>query len=171
MAFRVPPQVIGLVTRGQAYGSAEAMMQAWISSGLGFCLNHVEEAFGHTFELKGQPDEYVEFDTKALLRSAFKDRIEALARGVQGGIYSPNEARNEEDLDKVEFGDEPRVQQQVVPLSAAGKIPASPAAPSAPPVPGPAPPQRNDADAERTAAKRIILNRSREKFRMVRRVS
>ena len=66
---------------------------------------------------------------QALLRSALKDRIEALARGVQGGIFAPNEARQQEGLDAVEFGDEPRVQQQVVPLSAAGKIPAAPAPP------------------------------------------
>ena len=51
-----------------------------------------------------------------------KDRIEALARGVQGGIFSPNEARNSEGLPDAIFGDEPRVQQQVVPLSAAAKI-------------------------------------------------
>ena len=69
-------------------------MQSWIASGLGFALNHIEEAFGVLFELKGQPDEYVEFDTAALLRSAQKERIEALARGVQGGIFAPNEARN-----------------------------------------------------------------------------
>ena len=35
---------------------------------------------------------------RALLRSAFKDRIEALARAVQGGIFSPNEAREREGL-------------------------------------------------------------------------
>ena len=83
---------------------------------------HVEEAFGVLFQLKGQPDEYVEFDTAALLRSAFKDRIEGLTRAVQGGIYSPNEARNAEGLPSVEFGDEPRVQQQVVPLSQMAKL-------------------------------------------------
>jgi HK97 family phage portal protein len=176
MAFRVPPQVIGLVTRGMSFASTEAMMQAWVSSGLGFCLNHVEEAFGQCFGLKGQPDEYVEFDTKALLRSNFKDRIEGLTRGVQGGIFSPNEARNAEDLDSVSHGDEPRVQQQVVPLSAAAaiptstsepKIPASPAAPRPPPSAAqPAPPMRSiEADARR----RIFFNRSRQLEREQRR--
>jgi len=130
LAFRVPLQILGL--GGPTYGSTEALMQSWIASGLGFCLNHVEEAFGVTFTLAGQPDEYVEFDTAALLRSAFKDRIDALTRGVQGGILSPNEAREREGLDSVKFGDEPRVQQQVVPLSAAGQIPAAPG-PKAPP--------------------------------------
>jgi len=59
---------------------------------------------------------------------------------VQGGVLSPNEARLLEGFPKVEFGDEPRVQQQVVPLSAASKIQAPPAAPrpgAAPPAPGP----------------------------------
>ncbi|WP_439372929.1 phage portal protein [Bradyrhizobium sp. DASA03120] len=142
LAFRIPLQILGL--GGATYGSTELLMQSWIASGLGFCLNHIEEAFGVLFGLKGQPDEYVEFDTAALLRSAMKDRIEALARGVQGGIFAPNEARQQEGLDAVAFGDEPRVQQQVVPLSAAGKIPASPAPPSAPPAP--LPPEKGNRD-------------------------
>jgi len=137
LAYRIPLQVLGI--GGAPAGSAEMMMAAWISTGLGFALNHIEEAFGLLFALRGQPDEYIEFDSSALLRSAFKDRIEGLARAVQGGIFSPNEAREREGLDSVKFGDEPRVQQQVVPLSAAGAIPASPAPgapPSAPPAPG-----------------------------------
>jgi HK97 family phage portal protein len=174
MAFRVPPPIIGLDTRGVR--NAEIMMQQWVASGLGFCLNHVEESFGQTFGLKGQPDEYVEFDTKALLRSEFKDRIDGLAKAVQGGIFSPNEARNSENLPNVEFGDEPRVQQQVVPLSAAGKIPPAPAAPSAPPQPQPAKPEaKPDEPAKRDAYARIMLNRSRQleynERRLLRRVS
>ena len=130
LAFRIPLQILGI--GGTTYSSTELLMQSWISSGLGFALNHIEEAIGLLFGLRGQPDEYVEFDTAALLRSAMKDRIESLARGVQGGIFAPNEARNSEGFDSVEFGDEPRVQQQVVPLSQVGKIPAAPA-PAAPP--------------------------------------
>ena len=139
LAFRIPLQILGIGgpgTGGATYNSTELLMQSWIASGLGFALNHIEEAIGLLFGLKGQPDEYVEFDTGALLRSSNKERIDALVAGVQGGIYAPNEARAMEGLDAVPFGDEPRVQQQVVPLSAAGKIPAAPgptAPPSAPP--------------------------------------
>jgi portal protein len=136
LAFRIPLQILGI--GGTPYSSTELLMQSWVASGLGFALNHIEEAIGLLFGLKGQPDEYVEFDTAALLRSAMKDRIESLARGVQGGIFAPNEARNLEGLPSVEFGDEPRVQQQVVPLSQIGKIPPAPA-PTAPPAPPPAP--------------------------------
>jgi HK97 family phage portal protein len=117
LAFRVPLQVLGLGQNPAA--STEILMQSWIASGLGFCLNHIEEALGQLFRLKGLPDEYVEFDTKALLRSAYKDRMEGLARGVITGIFSPDEAREDMDLPAVEggHGKMPRVQQQVVPLS------------------------------------------------------
>lgn len=117
LAFRLPLQVLGL--GGTTFASTELLMQSWIASGLGFALNHIEEAFGQLFRLGGVPDEYLEFNTKALQRSAFKDRIEALARGTISGIYSPDEARNDEDLPQVEggHGKMPRVQQQVVPLS------------------------------------------------------
>lgn len=122
LAFRMPLQVLGL--GGTTFASTELLMQSWIASGLGFALNHIEEAFGLLFGLKGMPDEYLEFDTKALLRSAYKDRIEALRLGVIGGIYSPDEAREVEDLPKVTggHGAMPRVQQQVVPLSYGTKM-------------------------------------------------
>ena len=133
LAFRIPLQVLGLGAASHA--STETLMHSWVAQGLGFCLNHIEESFGVLFELGGQPDDYLELDTAALLRSAYKDRIDALARGVQGGIYSPNEARNMEGLDDVKFGDEPRVQQQVVPLSAAAGIMPAVSGPHPPPAP------------------------------------
>jgi HK97 family phage portal protein len=153
LAFRIPLQILGI--GGTPYSSTEALMQSWKSSGLGFALEHIEEAFDRLFDLGGEPDEYVEFDTAALMRSAFKDRIDGLARAVQGGIMAPNEARNLEGYGNVPFGDEPRVQQQVVPLSAAAAIPAPPPAPGAPPAP-PAPPadaQSSEEDDAPVAAK------------------
>jgi HK97 family phage portal protein len=133
LVFRIPLAVLGL---GRTpISSTEALMGQWKSMGLGFCLNHIEEAFGILFDLRGQPYEYCEFDTEALLRTARKERIDALARAVQGGIYSPNEARAKEDLPAVKAGEEPRVQQQVVPLSFAssGEIPPAPPASSTTP--------------------------------------
>ncbi len=117
LAFQMPLQVLGL--GGTPFASTEALMSSWKSRGLGFALNHIEEAFGLLFGLGGVPDEYLEFNTNALMRSSFKERIEALAAGVIGGILSSDEARNEEDLPVVPggHGAMPRVQQQVVPLS------------------------------------------------------
>jgi HK97 family phage portal protein len=136
LAFRVPLAVLGV--GGTTFASTELLMQSWIASGLGFCLNHLEEAFGQLFKLRGWPDEYLELNTAALQRSAHRERIEALARGVISGIFSPDEARASEDLPAVEggHGAMPRVQQQVVPLSYGTDLkPPDPnkAAPAAPP--------------------------------------
>jgi HK97 family phage portal protein len=115
--FRMPLQVLG---RGDTpYASTESLMQAWRAGGLGFLLNHVEEAFGLLFKLFGQPDEYLEFDTSALLRSAFKDRVEAWSAGVKGGVFARNEARMDFEFKPVEGGDEPWTQMQDRPLSVA----------------------------------------------------
>lgn len=117
LAFRMPLAVLGI--GDTPFASTEALMSSWKASGLGFCLNHIEEAIGRLFGLTGQPDEYLEFDTEALLRSNFKEMIEGLARGTISGIYAPDEARNKIGLPSVPggVGQEPRVQQQVVPLS------------------------------------------------------
>jgi hypothetical protein len=130
LAFRIPLSLLGL--GGAPLGSTQVLMQTWIATGLGFCLNHVEQAFDRVFDLDGEPYEYVEFDTSSLLRTEFNERMNALARGIQGGIYSPNEARNIEGLESVKFGEEPRLQQQVVPLSAAAGISSQPGAAGGP---------------------------------------
>ena len=144
LAFQMPLQVLGM--GGTTFASTELLMQSWIASGLGFCLNHIEESLGLLFRLKGVPDEYCEFSTRALLRSAYKERIEGLARGVISGIYSPDEARASEDLAEVEggHGAMPRVQQQVVPLSYGTDM-----KPPAAPEPAPVEPDE-DEDAGRT---------------------
>jgi HK97 family phage portal protein len=133
LAYRIPLQILGV--GATPFASTEASWRPWKASGLGFAINHVEQAFDRLFRLPGAPIEYTQFDTSELLRSSMKERIDALVHGIQGGLYSPNEGRLLEGLPKVEFGDEPRVQQQVVPLSAAGAIPSAPPAPPAEPQP------------------------------------
>jgi hypothetical protein len=132
-------------------------------------LECCEQAFDKLFALKGEPDEYVEFNTDALLRSDFKDRIRGLKEAVTGGIMAPNEARNEEGYDDVKDGDMPRMQQQMIPLDFAGKIPPAgpPAAhappPAGPPIPAaeskppPSQPKPNPDDVKR-ASERLIAN-------------
>jgi HK97 family phage portal protein len=135
--FRVPLQKLGM--GNTTYSSTEAMNSDWLASGLGFVLNHIEEAFGLTFKLRGQPDEYLEFDTSALLRSSFKERMEGWAAGTKGGIVARNEARREFELKPVDGGDEPWVQQQDIPLSVAYENANNPPEPPAPVVPAPEP--------------------------------
>jgi len=167
LVFRVPLQILGL--GGATFGSTESLMRFWIATGLGFALESVEQAFDRLFVLKGQPDEYTEFDTQALLRSDWKDRVRGLKEAVTGGIMAPNEARNEEGLDDVSDGDMPRMQQQMIPLDFAGKLPPAgpPAAhappPAGPPIPAaeakpPPPEKKSDADQLQRAARHLLDN-------------
>jgi len=155
-AYRVPLPLLSLNPGPGPQGSTESQMGFWVSTGLGFGANLIEDAFGRCFGLGGWPDDYLELDLEALLRANFRDRIEGLARGVQGGIFSPNEARAKEDLPAMPFGDEPRVQQQIVPLSAWDKVPAPTPRPDAPP----AAPPSGDAAAADTAAKMLTAFRA-----------
>lgn len=125
--FRVPLSVIG-ESGGTTYNNTETLIRHWLSTGLGYVLEHVELALDRLFNLP--PNEYLAFDVDTLLRYDFQARVDGLVRGIQGGLFSPNEARGKEGLGYVEFGDEPRLQAQVVPLSFAGR--ATPTAPSAP---------------------------------------
>ncbi len=145
LAFRVPLQILGI--GGTPYASTEMLMQSWIASGLGFALNHIEEAFGLMFGLRGVPDEYVEFSTSPLLRSSFKERVEAYAAGVKGGIFKRNEARGDFELPTVEGGDLIYAQQQDVPLALLVDGPPKPAAPAAP-----SPTSDEPSDTEATKA-------------------
>jgi hypothetical protein len=121
--------------------SAEAQMAEWLSSGLGWLINHIEVSFDQFFALSDVPAgrEWTELDTRILLRADFKSRMEGLARAVQSGILAPNEGRELEGYKAVEAGDEPRVQQQMVPLS------------WEPPAPAPAPAPNQAADENKPA--------------------
>lgn len=140
LAFRMPLQILGI--GGTPFASTEALMSSWKAMGLGFALNHIEEAFGLLFGLKGFPEEYIEFDTNALLRSSFKEMIDALSNGTRR-VMTPNEGRRYLDLPAKDGGDQLFVQMQDIPLSMAGK--------SAAPAPAVKPDETNaddDADVE-----------------------
>lgn len=145
LAMRVPLQVLGI--GDTPYASTEMLMQAWLANGLGFALNHIEEALGLLFKLRGQPDEYVEFSTAALLRSSFKERIEGYAAGVKGGIFKRNEARADFELPEVEGGDLIYAQQQDVPLALLADGPPKPAEPLTLPAPDAEPSEAEAAKA------------------------
>lgn len=155
--YRVPPPMLSFVSGQTAAASTEALMQFWLAGALGFTLNHIEEGLGRLFRLAGYPAEYLELDTEALLRSAFKDQIAGLAQGVQGGVFAPNEARAKMALPAMPYGDEPRVQQQVVPLSAWAQPQPETPRPDASPSSPPAPSQPDSAEDGEAAAAESAL--------------
>jgi len=128
--FDVPLAMIGDYTKA-TYRNTEQMINTWLSQGLGFHMSHLELAIGRLFRLDAE--QYVHFDETELLRTDLKGLVDALTKGILGSLYSPNEARNRVGLPSVPYGDEPRLQQQVVPLSQVGKMPEAPPAPDSPP--------------------------------------
>jgi HK97 family phage portal protein len=163
--YRVPLAIIGDNT--STYNNTEVLMKFWLATGLGFMLEHIELALDVIFQLP--EGEWIEFDTDYMQRADFAARIEGLVRGVQGGLFAPNEARAREGLPRVPFGDEPRVQSQVVPLSFASVNPGT-AAPSAPaakvnpldpggtkPIPGEKPKDEEDDDEEEENSAEVFL--------------
>jgi HK97 family phage portal protein len=55
----------------------------------------------------------VRFDFTELERGSFKDQVDALAKGIQSAIFTPNEARGRLGLEPIEGGDELFLQQNM----------------------------------------------------------
>jgi HK97 family phage portal protein len=134
-AYHVPPALLGLDRASS--GTTSELFLLWKQTGLGPLVENIEQRLDKFFKLRGFPHEFIEFDLDSLLRGDEAKRIETLVRALQGGLLSPNEAREREDRPAVPYGGEPRVQQQVVPLSAAASItPGGPIIPPSPPASG-----------------------------------
>ena len=111
--FGVPLPVIGDLTNS-TLSNAETLISLWLSISLGSLLENIEQSFTNLFGLPS--DQVIDFDVTGLLRTDFLTRIDGLTKAVQGGLYTPNEARAKEGLHPVENGETPIVQQQMVPL-------------------------------------------------------
>ncbi len=108
-------------------------MSHWLSGGLGFMLDHVENSLDRFFNLP--LNEKIEFDTDVLLRTDFLTRVDGYTKAIQHGLMAPNEGRARfGGLKPVEHGDQPLVQQQMVNLGYHETLAAQQNQP-APPVP------------------------------------
>jgi HK97 family phage portal protein len=134
--FGVPLPLIGDLSKA-TLNNTETLINLWLSISLGFWLENIERSLDRAFDF-GQ-DDFCELDTAALLRSDFLQRVDGLTKGIQGGLYTPNEARGREGLSPAKGGAEPLLQAQMTPLSMllelaekAAKPPPAPVAPKAP---------------------------------------
>jgi HK97 family phage portal protein len=144
--FGVPLPVIGDLSSA-TMNNTEAIVNLWLSTGLGSLLENLERSFDVAFGLDGNT-QYIEFDPVSLLRMDFAARVDGLTKSIQGGLLSPNEAREKENLPPVEFGDEPMVQQQMVPLSVLELLHAATIKSKLKPVEQPAPAPKTEDEPE-----------------------
>lgn len=113
--FGVPPAMIGDAQAAAQMGNTQTLVNTFMSTSLGSYLEQIERQLDRLF---GLPNfgEYIELDTSALLRVDMRERIESLGRGVQMGIFSPNEARRMEGMSPLVNGDQVFLQQQMTPI-------------------------------------------------------
>lgn len=155
--FGVPPPMIGQSSDNSA-STAEALIHTFLSMGLGSYLKCVEKEFSRFFGLTGQDS--LELDTSGLIRTDFAARVEAYAKGTQGGIFQPDEARDAFGLGSVPGGDNTFMQRQMVPISlindlAQNELAPTPA-PNTPVAPVDVPANDDDIAAEAAEAKAMM---------------
>jgi HK97 family phage portal protein len=153
--YRVPPHLLG---EDAKFATVEQSTRFFLNSGLGFYLDHISDSLTKFFGLGMGEEILFDYET-ALLRSDLEARLKALAEGTRGGIYAVNEARAREGLPPVEYGDEPRMQQQMVPLSFGAQMQPN-QAPEIP-APEPSPDEEDDGTGEEDRALRIEILRRR----------
>jgi hypothetical protein len=121
-------------------GGTEAMIGHWLSIGLGSVIETIERSLDRAF---GLPlGDHIQLDPTPLLRVDFAGRIDGLTKAVQGGLLTPNEARQREGFGKLDGGDDGYLQRQMTPISRINELTAAeleskinPPAPPAPPEP------------------------------------
>ena len=88
-------------------------MRHWLSVSLGGLIERLERELDRLFRMDGRHD-LVEMSTEALLRSDLAAQAEAFAKLVQGGVFTPDEARSQLGKGPAEGGDQLFVQRQMV---------------------------------------------------------
>jgi HK97 family phage portal protein len=100
--FRIPPYMVGGSGPSNVYSNTEALGLQFVQYGLLPWLKRIEAAASSLMPSGVR----VEFDTSAFLRADTINRFRAHQIGIASGILSPNEARQVENLEPYEGGDD-----------------------------------------------------------------
>ena len=150
----VPPPLIGDLSHSSVT-STETLVSAWLAISLGGLIERFERALDRLFGLDGATD-WIDLDVTALLRTDLAARMEALSKGVQGGVLTPNDARRREGLSPVKGGDQAFLQKQMVPVNLLSELAAADLKklkePPPPPAPLPQPADGADPGVDPAAA-------------------
>lgn len=107
MFFGVPPHMIGDTDKATSWGTGlETQGQGFVTYTLEDHLTMWEEALGSDcIDWDKNPDIYARFNRNALVRGDLAARWSAYVRGMQWGVYSPNDVLEMEDENPREGGD------------------------------------------------------------------
>jgi HK97 family phage portal protein len=147
-------------------GDTEHLINHWLSVGLGSVIEFIERTLERLFALG--PSEHIELDPTPLVRINFAARVEGLAKAVQSGIMTPNEARHQENLPRIDHADTAFMQQQMVGLDLLNQLHAAQLASAQARISEPANdgvelPAEREQGIDPEAAKALLVTRVREK--------
>jgi len=145
--FHIPAYKVG-AEPPPAYNNIEALEQGYYAQALQEPTESLKCALTEGLEL---PSKYrVNVDLDDLLRMDTATMIDTLAKGVQGALFSPNDARKRINYPPVAGGETPYLQEQNWPLEllAERELPTRPPTPPAPMPPQPPPAAPPSAERE-----------------------
>lgn len=106
MFFGVPPHMIGDTEKSTSWGTGvEAQTQGFVTFSVEDDLTTWEQAIDTQLLGDAEADVYARFNRASLVRGDLKARWEAYVRGLQWGVYSPNDVRANEDENPRDGGD------------------------------------------------------------------
>lgn len=120
-AFGIKPNQINDYEKS-SYASAEAQNLAFYVDTLLFTLSQYEQELTYKLLLEKEISSgyFFKFNVGVILRADTKSQIESIAKGIQSGIYKPNEGRSLLDMPADEFGDRLMANGNFIPLSLLG---------------------------------------------------
>lgn len=106
-----------------SYANSETQQLAFLVDTMLYILKQYEEEINYkVLSYRERKQGYLyKFNEKAILRTDSKTQIENLTKGVNNGIYTPNEARGYLDLPYEENGNQLIVNGNYIPLSMVGQ--------------------------------------------------
>lgn len=121
-AFGIKPNQINNYEKS-SYANSETQQLAFLVDTMSYRLKMYEEEI-NAKALSPKDVEagyFVKFNEKAILRTDSKTQMENLAKAVNNGIYTPNEARDYLDVPAKEGGDVLMVNGNYIPITDVGK--------------------------------------------------
>lgn len=122
----VPPILINDLSKG-TYNNTEQQDSQFVKHTLSKWARKLESQMNLKF-FGPNSNRFVEFDLKAVERGLFRERIEGLARQIQSGMITPNEARATENMPPAadENADKLFMQGATMPLEISGQMDTEP---------------------------------------------
>lgn len=121
-AFGIKPNQINNYEKS-SYANSETQQLAFLVDTMSYRLKQYEEEINAKALMPWEAKEgyLYKFNEKAILRTDSKSQMENLAKAVNNGIYTPNEARAYMDLPMQEGGDILMVNGNYIPITEVGK--------------------------------------------------